>query len=80
MKVTRNLAKQFPYIVAWSEYIGSHSYYINAQLELANEEHAPSNAIYKSVDDGTWHTVDKVASEVTRSILDDAVVKIKGAK
>ena len=64
-KMQKMDAKSYPYIVAWGRYLGSFDYYIALQIELANEDGAPADAIYKK-DDGTWATFGGIKDDYTK--------------
>lgn len=52
------LKDAFPYVFAWEKRMGAMDYYICAQLEQAEKDCAPTNAIYER--DGKWQTLDDV--------------------
>ena len=60
--------KPYWFVKAWGKQMGSFQYYIDRQVELAREEGAPHNAIYRDTE-GTWHTVNDVKDESTRDRL-----------
>lgn len=47
------------FIVAWGKYVDSKSYYISDQLDLAEKDNAPENAVSRR-QDGTWRTLDDI--------------------
>lgn len=58
----------YTYIAAWGRMMGSYSSYIRSQAELAAEDNAPLDAIYRR-DDGTWATTSDVSKASTRQQL-----------
>ncbi len=60
--------KEYEWIKKWGYWMNSFTGYIRDQIELARQDNAPDNAIYKQ-DDGTWATTDDITSEVTRESL-----------
>jgi hypothetical protein len=62
-----NLRKKYPYLVAWCRMMGSYDYYIQDQLQKAEETNAPHDCIYER--DGVW----KRYSEIKNP---DAVARI----
>lgn len=58
----------YPFIRAWGRIMGSHQHYIDNQVELARQEHAPPNATYRR-EDGTWATIDEIVRTDTRRQL-----------
>lgn len=63
------MAKDYPYIWAWGKSIGSFDYYIQGQIELAEADNAPQNAIFKRSDD-TWATVDEIVNDELRNEIE----------
>lgn len=47
--------KDYPYIRAWGKYLGSFAYYINDQIDQANQDGAPEDAVYKN-NENVWVT------------------------
>lgn len=45
----------YPYVMAWNLFMGARKPYIQDQIKLAKEEHAPLDATYRD-SSGTWHT------------------------
>lgn len=62
------------YIVAWGKYVESKDYYIKEQLEIAEKENAPENAISRR-QDGTWRTLDDIEDVGLKAALTDYVIK-----
>ena len=60
--------EDYDYIRKWGRHVGSQPWYIDAEVRLAQREHAPANATYKS-HDGEWHTTDDVTNPETRIAL-----------
>ena len=58
-------SNDYPFIRAWGRIMGSHRDYIDHQVELAREDQAPPDAIYRR-DDGTWATTDEILRSDTR--------------
>ncbi len=67
-----SLFEIYPCIVKWGRQLGSYDDYIKQQLELAEQDKAPRNAIYRQ-DDGTWATADDCREKVIRECLNDLV-------
>ena len=63
----KELAEKYHYIVRWGKMSGSMQYYIKRELERAEEDSAPTNAVYKS-EDGSWHTTDDIPSDNTYAL------------
>jgi hypothetical protein len=61
--------EEYRHIRAWGRHLHSFNYYIEDQQWRASEEHAPLNAIFKGTD-GTWHTVDGIASEELKTKIE----------
>ena len=59
------LLNKYPYIYGWGKLLGSQSWYIENQIDLANKENAPTDAIYRH-HDGVWAVLSEVKSEATR--------------
>lgn len=83
--INKQLAKKFPYIVAWGHMMGSMDYYIDNQLLSAEASGAPEDAIYVKNKDadtgiGKWATLDGVVNPDTTEFLlaDAAKVIAKG--
>ena len=55
--------QNYPYIRAWARLMGSHAFYVSAQVERANREGAPADAIYRATDG--WRTIRDVKDPVT---------------
>lgn len=58
------MAKDYPYIRAWGEMMGSFRPYILGEVDKARRTGAPHTAIYER--DGTWHTIEGVTNGETR--------------
>lgn len=65
MTKLEKLRDKYKYIVLWGQYLRSFDYYINMQVELAEKDGAPENAIFKDSRNGQWHTFDMVVNPVT---------------
>jgi hypothetical protein len=63
----QELRSKYPYIVRWGRMMGSYDYYIDNQCAQAEEDKAPTNAIYKRSDG--WRTTDGITNEQTRHTL-----------
>ena len=66
MKVNKNLSEKYPFIVKWGQMMGSFPYYINNQLELAEETRAPENATFYDEGNNVWNTTDGITNESTK--------------
>jgi len=58
---------EYKWIARWGRFMGSMSYYIQAQQEQAAEDNAPLGAIYKRGD--KWSTIEEVENESTRDFF-----------
>ena len=58
----------YKHIRAWGMFMRSFEYYIRDQQELALQDNAPLDAIYKR--DGKWRTYSEVENESTRFEMD----------
>lgn len=58
----------YDWIVHWGRYLGSGEDYIQDQCDLAAQDQAPKNAIFKR-EDG-WHTTGDITNSRTRVVLD----------
>jgi hypothetical protein len=65
------------YIRAWGEMMGSENYFVRNELATAKEDKAPGNAIFKR-DDGTWATIEDVASGNRRQQVERIAARIQG--
>jgi hypothetical protein len=63
-------------IRAWGELMGSDNSFVRAQVAIAHEDKAPHNAIYKA-EDGTWATVDQIASSNRRQQVERIAAAIQ---
>lgn len=65
--------RDYPFIRAWCQMMGSLDYYVTFQVQLAREEGAPENAIYRADDLrgvlSHWETTDDVTRADTRRLL-----------
>lgn len=57
----------YPYIRAWGRMMGSHSYYVDDQVEKARRNKAPQNAVYYNIN--SWQTFDKVTNPHTIAVI-----------
>lgn len=55
---------KYPYIRAWGQLMGSTQEYVNGQIEQAQKDGAPSDAIYKTL--SKWSTFAEVTNIDTR--------------
>jgi hypothetical protein len=55
----------YPYIRAWGQLIGYPESRIREQVELAQSEGAPANAVYRN-EDGSWTTTEDITAPHTR--------------
>lgn len=71
----------YPYIRAWGHQLGSVAAFIEAEVEEARKDNAPTDAVYKrrfGADKyGTWVTVDEIKAEDTRERLHAAVRRMQ---
>lgn len=51
-----------PAIIIWGHFLGSFKYYIDGQIEQAQRDGAPRDAIYRR-QDGTWATMAGVKNQ-----------------
>jgi hypothetical protein len=63
-------------IRAWGELIGSEQHFVRDQIAIAHEDKAPGNAIFKR-DDGTWATVEDIASSNRRQQVERIAARIQ---
>lgn len=64
-----NTKFDYPYIRAWGQLLGSYEYFIEAQIERAQEDNAPDDAVYVD-QEGRWHRFAHVTNEETRQQID----------
>ena len=69
-------SRDYPYIRAWGQMMGSMSYYINDQVELARRDGAPQMATYKS-SNGRWQTYNDIQSENTKRRIDAYISQMR---
>jgi hypothetical protein len=62
---------KYQHIVAWGRYLQSGAYYIEDQIDLAEKDNAPVDAIYK--DQGTWWTMADVVDPQVKTWLEEFV-------
>lgn len=71
------LMKEYPYIVAWGQMMGSYRYYVVNQVRQAKEDNAPPRAVYKNKDHAEsktgWVTIDECCKPTQYEI--DAYIK-----
>jgi hypothetical protein len=77
-----SLLVKYKYIVAWGRYMGSMDYYILDQIELAETDKAPVDAIYRRSElansvTARWQTVDGIQDLVLRREIIEMAEKIK---
>src|SRR5689334_20218 len=60
------LYTKYPYIYAWGKFMRSEDFYIGGQMELAEFENAPQDAIFRG-SEGTWETIGEVTDKNTLS-------------
>ncbi|GAH43340.1 unnamed protein product [marine sediment metagenome] len=73
--------KPYNYIRAWESFLGSYPYYINQQIELARQDEAPDNAIFKAL--GYWQTFDDIPFQNikdTVSFMADGLSEVKSGR
>jgi|SRR5215471_2548257 len=66
----------YPYIRAWSRLMGSHAFYVSAQVERAQREGAPQDAIYRATDG--WRTIRDVKDPVTLANVERLKAEMEG--
>lgn len=66
--ITQRDITNYPYIIAWGRMMKSEESYIERQLELATNEKAPKEAIYKK--DDKWELI----NEEIKKRLDEVLV------
>lgn len=59
----------YDWIVKWGRLLGSYDHYIQSQCEMARDDGAPFNAIYKRSSSNSWATTSDIISESTRREL-----------
>ena len=64
------------YVYAWGRYMDSKDYYIQDQLDLAEKDNAPENAIFKRRE-GDWATMDSLDDPNLAAALNDYVKFLK---
>ena len=62
----------YVYLRAWCRMMGSHSYYVDGEVEAARKDKAPQNAIYRDTK-GNWMTFDGVTRVTTREVIEKYV-------
>lgn len=60
--------KTYPYIRVWGRYLHSSGYYVEAQIQEAQADNAPADAVYKSSRTGQWVTVDNLVGQDKRNV------------
>lgn len=74
---------KYSYIRAWGRHMGSRGYYIDTQVERANETNAPDRATYeKYANDGSgrtgeWSTVDDILNPMLKESIERAAERYK---
>lgn len=63
-----NLKNKYQHIVAWCKMNGSFDYYVQAQLEMAEQDDAPEDAIFHDGD--KWRVFSEVKSESVRARIE----------
>jgi len=69
-------SRNYPYIRAWCKMMGSYQYYTDIQLEKAQADGAPQNAVYHN-EGKRWVTFDEVHSDDTRARIEHLVKEFK---
>jgi len=68
---------KYKFIYAWGKYLDSKAYYIQDQMDKAEADKAPVDAIYKGKDKVTkedkWFTIENVEDEGTKLSLKEFV-------
>lgn len=70
---TRPLAAMHPMIPLWGQVMGSYAYYIHGELEKADKDGAPWDAIYER--DGEWFTARSIQNTELKDRLFNAYGK-----
>lgn len=60
--------KEYPYIRAWCQMLGSFPYYVELEITRATADRAPETAIYQNID-GTWATFEEIQSPITKQAV-----------
>lgn len=63
-----SLKNKYKHLVAWCKMNGSYDYYVKAQLEMAEQDGAPEDAIYLGRDG--WETFESVTDPVVRARIE----------
>ena len=58
----------YKWIRFWGQYMGSQSFYVDAQVERAKKERAPANAIYRDTDG--WKTTAQIENQSAINALE----------
>lgn len=75
------LRMKYTYIMAWGILLGSFEYYINMQLEKAEAEGAPEDAVYaKDGGTGEWQTLGNVKNEDAKDRMNEFVENYRKKK
>lgn len=56
---------RYKYIWAWGKLMGSYDTFIQREINMAEEDGAPEDAVYRR-SDGTWATFEQIHSEATK--------------
>jgi len=67
---------KYKYIYAWGRYMDSMDYYIQDQMDAAEKDNAPENAIFKGKD-GMWVTTEAIEDPNLAASLTEYVKFIK---
>lgn len=59
----------YPYIRAWYRISGSFPYYIEQQVELARQENAPHDAVFRHLNQPIWYTVNQIGNKETKTAI-----------
>lgn len=65
----KHAPNEYILIEKWGHMLGTYDNYIKCQQELAAQEGAPLDALYKTETDNQWHTSDEVVSPLMRRFL-----------
>lgn len=66
----------YPYIVAWDNWIGCPELTLSRNLELAESTNAPYDACYYDSDKEKWITYSDITNTVTRKYINKELRKL----
>lgn len=65
----KHAPSEYLMIEKWNQLMGAHAAHARTQQEVAANDGAPLNAIYKSIKGSRWVTTDEVMDAETRGFL-----------